>query len=365
MLVVALDATPLLGSRTGIGVAVDGFVRHLARRSDLGLIGFGLTARGRRALAAALPPGVTAAGRPVPASVMLRVWSRSRWPSAESWTGPVSVVHGTNYVLPPPRRAAGIVTVWDMSALHYPQLCTPTTRRYPALIAAAVARGAWVHTGSQSVADELADHFAVGADRIRVVPPGIEVPAERPERPAGSGRRYVLGLGRSEPRKDFPTLVRAFDLIAGERPDLDLELAGPPGWAEAELAAAISAARYRDRIHRVGWVDQPQRLLAGAAAFAYPSLYEGFGLPPLEAMAMGVPVVAARAGAVPEVTGDAARLVPTRDPVALAEALARVLDDPAEAARLAAAGPARAAGFDWTRSAAAMADLYRDAAGAG
>jgi glycosyltransferase involved in cell wall biosynthesis len=175
----------------------------------------------------------------------------------------------------------------------------------------------------------------------------------------------VLGLGTVEPRKDFPLLVRAFDGIAGDHPDLDLRIVGPDGWGADALRRAVDASPYRARIHRQGWVADSSAIMAGAAVFAYPSVYEGFGLPPLEAMVCGVPVVATSAGAVPEVVGGAAALVGGGDADALAAALARVVDDGVERARLITAGRARAATFTWEETGLRMAQLYQRLAGAG
>ncbi len=366
MVRVAVDATPLLGDRTGIGVAVAGSVHALAKRPDVDLIGYGLSWRGRRQLAGSLPPGMDAARPGMVAGGLLRIWAHVDAPPVEWWTGPVDVVHGTNFVVPPARSAARLVTVNDLTPLRFPELCRPEALRYPGLVRRAVAAGSWVHTPSEFVAEEVTRLLDVPAGRVRVVPYGVANRGESASSPARrpSSRRYVLGLGTTEPRKDFPALVRAFDRIAGDHPDLDLRLAGPSGWGEEEVGAAIAGARHRDRIVRTGWVTDRQQLLDNAAVLAFPSLYEGFGFPPLEAMAAGVPVVATAAGAVTEVVGDAARLVPVGDVDALADALAGVLDDPTEAERLVASGRRRVARFDWDVVAGQFAALYEDVAAA-
>ena len=162
--------------------------------------------------------------------------------------------------------------------------------------------------------------------------------------------RYVLALGTVEPRKDLPTLVAAFDALAASDKDLHLVLAGQDGWGIEALTASRDRAVHRRRIHRLGWVNEQQRaaLLRGASVFAYPSRYEGFGLPPLEAMAVGTPVVTTTAGALPEVVGDAARVVPPLDVDALAGALADVLGDEDLRTSLVARGRARRSGMTGT-----------------
>jgi glycosyltransferase involved in cell wall biosynthesis len=377
VLTLALDATPLLGDRTGIGVAVSGLVAGLAGSTVLSIVGYGLTTRGWRKLGAALPPGLRSARGPMPAGLLLAAWSKWEFPPVELWSGAVDVVHGTNFVVPPARRAGRIVSVWDLTAVRYPEMCTRTSLRYPGIVMRAVEGGAWVHTGSRSVAEEIMDHFRVPEDRVRVVPPGLSPRSVRStvgtatalvqtaSSPVETGTApYVLGLGTTEPRKDFIGLVAAFDSIASDHPGLELLIAGPEGWAEAEVATAISRAANRERIRRVGWVDDTEALIAGATVFAYPSLYEGFGLPPLEAMSLGIPVVASAAGAVPEVVGEGALLVPPGDVASLAAGIESALTDSELRARLVAAGRARAAAFTWEASAEAMHAVYRDLASA-
>lgn len=361
---VAIDGTSLLGARTGVGHLTAGLVSALAARGDVQVVVFAVTWRGRRDLAAALPPGVAAATAPIPARLARALWRRMDAPGVERWTGPVDVVHATNYVAPP-ARAPAVVTVHDLTFVHYPQMCTADTLTYPHLIRRALDRDASVHVVSDFVGGEVQAEFGLPADRVVRVYPGLR--RTGPGGDAGAGRtlagadRYVLALGTIEPRKNLPTLVRAFDRAAGRDARRYLVVAGPDGWDRDAFAAAHTTARHRDRVRRLGYVTEAERrdLLAGAAAFAYPSHYEGFGHPPLEAMSAGVPVVAARAGALPEVLGDAALLVDPADVEGLAEGLDRVLDDEALRATLIARGHEQAARFSWDRAAGDFSALYR------
>ncbi len=362
---IAIDGTPLLGHRTGVGEVTAGLLDALAVRADVEVRAYALTWRGRSELAAVVPAGIRAATRPIPASVVREAWERGLGrPRAEDWTGPVDVVHATNFVAPP-ARAPVVVTVHDVTFVRSPELCTADTLRYPALIRRALARGATVHTPSEFVADEVREHFGVATDRVVAIHSGIPSvrhgDAARGMQAAG-GDRYVLALGTIEPRKNFATLVRAFDRVAADDPDLRLVIAGPPGWDAARVQSAIDSIAARARVVQTGFVGEAARadLLAGATVFAYPSVYEGFGFPPLEAMVCRVPVVAGRAGALPEVLGDAAAFVDPLDVDALASAVAALADPDAPGrAGLIARGVDRAARYDWSTTADRMVELYR------
>lgn len=365
---VAFDVLPLAGERTGVGRFCGGLAGALARRDGLDLVPYAIARRARSAVCGpAMELGLARVrARAVPTSVFNAALRWVELPPIEWVTGPVAVVHGTNFVVPPARRAARVVTVHDLTPLRFPELCTKASLAYPRLVRRAAGRGAFVHTPSEFVADEVAERLGVDRSRIRVVPHGIALPPSDvpPAERSGTQRRYVLALGTIEPRKDFPSLVRAFGRIAQADPELRLVIAGPDGWGTDEFAAAAAASAVSERIVRVGYLEERDRqaLIARAAVLAYPSLYEGFGFPPLEAMAAGVPVVAAAAGAVPEIVGDAALLVPPGDVVALAGALESVLTHDTRRDALVAAGHVRVARFTWSACGDGLEALYRDAA---
>jgi glycosyltransferase involved in cell wall biosynthesis len=374
---VALDATPLLGERTGVGAFCAGALGALVERHELDVAAFAVSWLRRRELVGLLPHGVRSAQRAMPARPLHLAWSHLPGPPVEWFIGPVDVVHGTNYVVPPTRHAARVVTVHDLTTLRYPQLCDASTLEFPRLVRRAAAAGAWVHTDSQFVAEEVVAELGVDPSRVRAVHPGVPDHGRVREStggpdaethlvdllPAGT-TRYVLAVGTIEPRKDYPALVRAFDVLTEKLDDVALLIAGADGWGTAALDIALGALRRPGRIVRLGYVSPARmgRFFAGAAVVAYPSVYEGFGFVPLEAMAAGVPVVATAAGAIPEVVGDGALLAAPGDVDALADALRTALCDEAARSALTERGRRRAGSFTWEACAAGLADLYAAAA---
>ena len=318
---VGLDATPLLGPQTGVGRYVAALAGALAglpgpEPDEVALVPF--TWRGTadlpRVVATLERPWAPRAGRlrcgrrRVPARLLQAAWTRLPLPPVEWLAGPVDVFHATNYVAPPARRAAGVVTVHDLGYLRYPEMVTAASARYLDLVPRALGRGAVVCTPTAAIAAEVADTYRLAPERLVVTPLGIAPAWRRAVAPDPAWlaahdlpERYLLFVGAREPRKNLPTLLAAYRArLAGRVPPMGgpgaagagvppLVLAGPPGWGEALDLAGLPAGAVRTP----GYLSEEDlvRLVAGATALAVPSWYEGFGLPALEALACGTPVV--------------------------------------------------------------------------
>ena len=363
----AVDATSLIGHRTGVGTVTRSYLQRLSR-PGVDVSAFAVSRRGAEPMLDALPDNVSAHRRPMVARPLRMLWQRGPWPPIEWWTGDIDLVWGPNAVVPPAKNAARVVMVHDLTAVHFPEMCTADVRKVPALLRREILDGAWINTPSQAVADDVISTLDVDPTRVRAIhlggPPLVDT--ETREERAIRGRRfagvdqYLLSLGTLEPRKDIPSLVKAFNVIAPLRPDLHLLIAGPDGWGAEAVGEVITASPNRGRIRRTGWLSDDQRddLLAGARAFVYPSLLEGFGIPPLEAMAAGVPVVATRTGSLPEILGDAAQWAEPGDVDTLVTAIEATLDDPNVIDSLIHAGFERLRHFSWDRSTDELVTLF-------
>jgi len=372
--IVAIDVTPMIGARSGIGVAVAEIVTALrALEAGPTLVPYTLSARARRH-DADVPDDTHFV--PLPARVLLSSWQRADRPRIDHWIRPADLVHATNY-LTPPSRLPTLVSVYDCSFIRYPELCTPEVRAFEPIVRRAIERGATVHTGSEFVADEIEEIFGArlrANDRLVVIPfgvPALGEASEMPESVAASvgDAPYVLAIGTLEPRKNLPHLIGAFAALAARHDDVRLVIAGHDGPARADVDRAVARLTNgaRDRVVLAGGVTDAGRraLLDRAAVLAYPSIYEGFGFPLLEAMQAGVPVVAARAGSIPEIAGDAALLVEPTDENAIATNLERVLTDETTRAELLARGRDRVRSFSWDDTARGLASCYRSLAAKG
>ncbi len=338
------------------------------------------------ALPAALPPGwileaFGPAGDPPTPPPEGVAWRGSRWPLHRPvprilWEqivlpgrlGGLGLLHGTHHALPLLWRGRAVVTFHDFAFLRHPAWHPRGRRLYLAAVSRLAARRARrILCVSAFTAREAAALLGVDRARLRVVPNGVDLEAPDPAAVAAArtvGRipeRYLLVLGTWEPRKNQAVVVRAFRKVRRDRPEgTVLVLAGGRGWGYGELEALLAADR--EGILTPGYLPDEELPLwyAGALAVCVPSRYEGFGLPALEAMACGAPVLAADAAALPEVVGDAGRLLPPDDVDAWAQALVRLARDPDLRARLGEAGRARAARYTWERTARETVAVYRE-----
>lgn len=283
----------------------------------------------------------------------------------------LDVLHAPVNVVPLLVPCPLVVTIHDLAYLRRPEVVPARRRRYfETLTRWSVRRARRVLAVSESTKRDIIELLGVSPERVAVTPlaaderfrPLPSADLDRFRRTAGIARPYVLYVGTVEPRKNLPALLRAFDRIAPDVPH-DLVILGPDGWMTAAFYETLGAIRAGDRVRRQEFVaaEELPAWYGAADLFAFPSLYEGFGLPVVEAMACGTPVVTANVSSLPEVAGEAAVTVPPEDEAALAEAMARVLTDPALAASLRIRGIARAGTFSWSRTAELTVETYRAA----
>ncbi len=379
---IVLDGTPLLGRRTGVGRYTEHLLAGLARLDtswDLAATAF--TWRGLDELAESLPAGVRPAARRAPARLLQDAWIRGEHPPVEWLTGAADVVHGTNFVLPPLRRARGVLTIHDLSYLRTPDTVTAASARYSDLVPRGLRRAAAVLTPSRAVAEEVIAAYRLDPALVTPTPLGVDdawfttpPPTAAWLQAHGLPERYLLFVGSVEPRKNLPVLLEAVRrLHAAKLGAPPLVLVGPPGWGPTLDLAGLPAGS----VIIAGYLDAEQlrATVAGAGVLCFPSRYEGFGLPPLEALAAGTPVVAADIPTVREVTG--ALLAPADSPSGspsagspvrlvrqadrdsfaddLAEAILALLSSPGDAE----AGRTHARAFTWRRTAELTAAVYR------
>lgn len=292
----------------------------------------------------------------------------------------LDLLHSPDFIVPRRWRRPAVVTVHDLTFLRHPEFLTEESRRYYGQVHRSLGQAAAVIAVSRHTAAEIAALTATPAAKVRVVPNAVH-PRFRPAGDAAADRAvwtahdlmadghlrpYVLFVSTIEPRKNLATLLRAFDLLRRTDPELRLVLAGAEGWLSGsvhDLARDLGLGDSARFLGRVADEELPA-LYRGARLLAHPALDEGFGLPVAEALASGTPVVASRAGSLPEIAGDAALLLDPLDLGAWAHAMARLLDDAALAARLRAAGPRQTAPLSLAAMAEGTLRAYGAAMGA-
>ncbi len=384
---IAIDYTPAVRQRAGIGRYTRGLVHALAEldrtnRYTLFCVGQGTEdAIGPQAYRQAhedgWPANFALKVSNLPARWLTAGWHKLKLPlHVERLAGDSDIFHSPDFTLPPLRSAAGVVTIHDLSFLRLPAYADPGLREYLSKsVPDSVTRARRVLADSENTRLDLIELLNVAADKISVVPPGVG-PEFRPVRDTvqlnAVRERYrlpqwfILFVGTIEPRKNLARLIAAYGQLRRQTglPHA-LVLAGGQGWLSQGIYEQVAKEGLSEHVLFPGFVadEHLPALYTLADLFAFPSLYEGFGIPPLEAMACGTPVVTSNNSSLPEATGSAALLVDAEDMEGLADAMARVLGDAALRARLSDLGRAQAARFTWRSAAETLLQAYEATAG--
>ena len=353
---IVFDVSPLSHPATGVGNYIRGTLGGMVEAAAGGheIIAFAPTSlRGRVPIREALA-GIDVELRtwPLPASHAIRTaWSMAGHPTAERLLGPFDALHFTDWMYPPQRRGVRATTIHDLVPVRFPEWTTKRTRSMHGRKYANAARTCdVVFVNSAFTAAEVTELLGIDPARVRIARPGIKEVFAAEGAAADLGAPYVLTVATLEPRKNLRALVEAHRLLRG---DLLLAVAGGEGWGE-------QPALDDPRVRRLGFVSDEElaRLYRGAAVAVYPSRFEGFGMPIVEAMACGTPVVASSHPSMDEASGSVAVRADPDDPAAIAEAVVRAI---AERETLSPAGIAHAARFTWLAAGEAMLAGYEDA----
>ena len=368
---VLIDYRPALRQRTGVGEYAHQLASALVPRVQSAgrVVLFSSSWKDR--LDPETIPGTETVDSRIPVRLLNRAWHRWEWPAIETLAGNVDVAHSMHPLMLPSRRAARVITIHDLYFLDHPEDTEREIRGdYAELAPSHAQRCDAIVAVSEYTASQVRSRFGIPAEKIAVCPPAPPKWATRSAEATGpalsersESKGPILFVGTIETRKNVTALLEAYARLLSRDPRTpDLILAGRAGAGAGAVLDRLKASPFAGKVRHLGYVsdDQREQLFRQAAMIMMPSLDEGFGMPALEAMTMGVPVVAANRGALPEVVGDAGLLVEP-DADALATAMKRILDDPVLAQRLRDAGIQRSKRFTWEASAAKLMDVYRAA----
>jgi glycosyltransferase involved in cell wall biosynthesis len=299
----------------------------------------------------------------------LRVAAENTWLASQARRDALDLVHHLHGVLPLMGHSPGVLTLHDLQPFDMPDNFHPVKRAYmQRSIPRSVRKARLVITPSEFVRRGVIDRFDVAPDRVRAVAWGVEGPSAavtvgEVQARYGLPRRWFVNNAVTWPHKNHDMLIRAFATVAAQEHDVMLVLTGGEAQAEQRIRAQINSGGLRGRVRRTGRIrrDDMLAIVRGAVALTFPSRYEGFGLPVLEAMSLGTPVLAGDAASLPEVVDRAGKLLDPDDANAWSDAMLELLHDGDERERLTAAGLQRARAFSWTTTARDTLAAYRDA----
>jgi glycosyltransferase involved in cell wall biosynthesis len=312
------------------------------------------------------PPNVRLQVIPLSRRHLTRIWHRLRIPlPVQAFTGPIDLLYSPDFVLPPALGARTLLTVHDLSFVRCPETADPRLHRYlNVAVPESVVRADHILADSENTAQDLAELWNVPSDKISVLYPGVgsrfcpvadATKLECVRRRYDLPQHFIFAVGTLQPRKNYGRLIEAFGRLLSATHDrsLSLVVAGGKGWLYDSIFDSARRLGLQKEVVFVGYVDDNDlpALYSLAELFVFPSLYEGFGLPVLEAMACGTPVICSEASSLPEVAGDAALMVDPLDVDGWAQAMGQVLNDGGLRQTMIGRGMIRASSFSWERAA--------------
>ncbi|MBN2303015.1 MAG: glycosyltransferase family 4 protein [Anaerolineae bacterium] len=372
--IIGIDYTAAYEQGAGIGRYVRELIQALAGHDDQ--TPYRLFVAGAKRPSLPPAPGPNFEWRPTRITPLwfARVWHRAQLPlPVETFTGRVKLYHATDFTLPPVLPGTRtLLTVHDLSFVRAPETSTPVLKAYlDRVVPRSVRRAAHVLADSQATKDDLVELYGTSPDKITVLLSGVgarfKPVTDQAARQAARqrydipGNPYVLSIGTVQPRKNYARLIEALAALGPAYTDTHLVIVGGRGWLDSPIYRAVDDFGMAGRVHFTGFVQDEDlpALYSDACCLAYPSLYEGFGFPVLEAMACGTPVVTSTISSMPEVAGDAALMVDPYDVEALTDALRQLLVcDSLHAADMVARGFEQAARFTWARVAQQLRAVY-------
>lgn len=378
MPVITIDYTPAYEQGGGIGRYVRELVAALGRQDHETHYRLFVTGARRSQLPPAPSANFTWRTLPLSPRWMARIWHRARLPLPVEWfTGPTDIYHATDFVLPPTRpQTRTMLTVHDLSFLRVPDAAAPRLRAYlERVVPLSINRADLVLADSEATRRDILAFYNTPSEKVVVLLSGVDERMQRIIDPAElltirrlygvAERPFILAVGTVQPRKNYKRLIIALSHLRQRGYDLALVIAGGKGWLEDAMYRTLQETGMQNYVHLPGFVKDEHlpALYSAAECLAFPSLYEGFGFPILEAMACGTPVVSSNVSSMPEVAGDAALLIDPTDTEALTEALQRLLDDSGLRAELVAKGLERAGSFTWDAAAQQLRRFYAQLGG--
>jgi len=367
---ICVDIQSAVARRAGVGRYTSSLIEELPRYAQNDeLSGFFFDFQ-HNALPVSVPNAQLRANRWIPGRIVQKAWKTISWPPFNWFAGKADLYHFPNFILPPLTHGKSVVTIHDLAFLRYPETIEKRNLQYlTARIKDTVQRADAIITVSEFSAKEISKLLQVSPERIFAIHEGLSPHLVRPDdkeivrtkQHHHLKRPYLLCVGTLEPRKNIPFLIDVFEQLDV---DMDLVVAGMRGWKDEPIMERMATSSKADQIHYLSYVPEADlpALYAGTALFVFPSIYEGFGFPPLEAMSCGTPVLSSAAASLPEVLEPAAVIMPDFDPKAWADRIHAVLSDSSQQDALREKGLQHIKKYTWKACAQRTWDVYRKVA---